>query len=185
MNLFEKIKKKKGDPCWKGYAQLGTKDKDGKEVPNCVPVSEVSDETLKSYTKKAMVDTVSNKKDRNAGMKKAYTRLAGLNKPIMEEEQLDEISQETKDSYKAKATDQIKQAEPYAKNSEYSSLAKRIIARRTKGLKLAEAEGAAPEMDIAPSTYVKKQGVSAEGEHSGRKVRRGAKGKITFNIQEK
>ena len=25
------------DPCWKGYRQLGTKKKNGKEVPNCVP----------------------------------------------------------------------------------------------------------------------------------------------------
>ena len=25
------------DPCWSGYKQVGTKIKDGKEVPNCVP----------------------------------------------------------------------------------------------------------------------------------------------------
>lgn len=25
------------DPCWKGYKQLGTKKKNGKEVPNCIP----------------------------------------------------------------------------------------------------------------------------------------------------
>ena len=25
------------DPCWKGYHQLGTKKKNGKEVPNCIP----------------------------------------------------------------------------------------------------------------------------------------------------
>lgn len=25
------------DPCWKGYKQVGTKKKNGKEVPNCVP----------------------------------------------------------------------------------------------------------------------------------------------------
>ena len=25
------------DPCWKGYKQYGMKDKDGKEVPNCIP----------------------------------------------------------------------------------------------------------------------------------------------------
>ena len=30
-------------PCWKGYEQIGTKMKDGKEVPNCVPLS-LSDE---------------------------------------------------------------------------------------------------------------------------------------------
>ena len=29
--------KKKKDPCWKGYRQVGMKKKDGKEVPNCVP----------------------------------------------------------------------------------------------------------------------------------------------------
>ena len=27
-------------PCWKGYKQIGMKEKDGKEVPNCVPVNE-------------------------------------------------------------------------------------------------------------------------------------------------
>lgn len=25
------------DPCWKGYHMVGTKTKDGREVPNCVP----------------------------------------------------------------------------------------------------------------------------------------------------
>ncbi len=25
------------NPCWKGYEPIGMKDKDGKEVPNCVP----------------------------------------------------------------------------------------------------------------------------------------------------
>lgn len=28
---------KKKSPCWKGYEQVGTKKKDGKKVPNCVP----------------------------------------------------------------------------------------------------------------------------------------------------
>jgi hypothetical protein len=28
-------------PCWDGYEQIGTKIKDGKEVPNCVPLEEV------------------------------------------------------------------------------------------------------------------------------------------------
>ena len=27
-------------PCWKGYKQVGMKDKGGKQVPNCVPISE-------------------------------------------------------------------------------------------------------------------------------------------------
>ncbi len=31
--------KRKDDPCWKGYKMVGMKDKGGKEVPNCVPMS--------------------------------------------------------------------------------------------------------------------------------------------------
>jgi len=30
----------KNDPCWKGYEMIGKKKKNGKEVPNCVPVKE-------------------------------------------------------------------------------------------------------------------------------------------------
>ncbi|MBC8111707.1 MAG: hypothetical protein H7Y04_11660 [Verrucomicrobia bacterium] len=29
----------KKDPCWDGYQQAGTKKKDGKTVPNCIPES--------------------------------------------------------------------------------------------------------------------------------------------------
>jgi hypothetical protein len=29
--------KKKSDPCWKNYKMVGTKKKNGKTVPNCVP----------------------------------------------------------------------------------------------------------------------------------------------------
>jgi hypothetical protein len=39
MNMATKKadKKKKADPCWKGYKKLGTKMKGGKKVPDCVP----------------------------------------------------------------------------------------------------------------------------------------------------
>ena len=33
-------KKMKNDPCWKGYEMIGKKKKNGREVPNCVPVEE-------------------------------------------------------------------------------------------------------------------------------------------------
>jgi hypothetical protein len=47
-NLFEMMEKvnpdfkaiNEDDSCWKGYKQYGMKEKDGKEVPNCVPVDE-------------------------------------------------------------------------------------------------------------------------------------------------
>ena len=32
------IEKMKDDPCWKGYQAVGMKNKNGKKVPNCVPV---------------------------------------------------------------------------------------------------------------------------------------------------
>jgi len=36
--LEEALKRQKDDPCWKGYVQLGSKQKGDKKVPNCVPV---------------------------------------------------------------------------------------------------------------------------------------------------
>jgi len=35
--LQEKNDKRPGDPCWKNYKMVGMKDKNGKQVPNCVP----------------------------------------------------------------------------------------------------------------------------------------------------
>jgi hypothetical protein len=33
-------KKYMKNPCWKGYKSIGTKMKDGRKVPNCVPANE-------------------------------------------------------------------------------------------------------------------------------------------------
>ena len=33
----EQSEKQEKDPCWKNYEHIGTKKKDGKKVPNCVP----------------------------------------------------------------------------------------------------------------------------------------------------
>ena len=49
------------DPCWEGYEQVGMKEKDGKQVPNCVP---------KGDTKKADEDKPLNKPMRDDGDKK-------------------------------------------------------------------------------------------------------------------
>lgn len=40
---------KEEGPCWPGYKQVGTKMKNGKEVPNCVPIDEEVNEKLKGY----------------------------------------------------------------------------------------------------------------------------------------
>lgn len=42
-------KEDKDDPCWDGYVQVGTKMKDGKEVPNCVPVDEAMKMVKEGY----------------------------------------------------------------------------------------------------------------------------------------
>ena len=34
------------EECWKGYEQIGMKDKNGKQVPNCVPIKEESSTEL-------------------------------------------------------------------------------------------------------------------------------------------
>jgi hypothetical protein len=49
-----KLQKSKDDPCWDSHVQLGTKKKNGKEVPNCVPKEEVElDEVTMSNSEKA------------------------------------------------------------------------------------------------------------------------------------
>ena len=36
--IAEKANSEKSDPCWDGYKQIGTKNMNGKIVPNCVRV---------------------------------------------------------------------------------------------------------------------------------------------------
>lgn len=70
---------------------------------------------------------------RNAKAKSLKAVGQGYGKKTNEAEDLEELNKSTIDSYKEKATDELKQAKKYSK-SEYGDLAKRVIARRTKGL---------------------------------------------------
>jgi len=54
-----------------------------------------------------------------------------------EVDQLDEISQQTKQSYLQKAKDQVKELEPHAKSGEYRDIAKNMMNRREKGIAMA------------------------------------------------
>ena len=45
INLLNELLTEKA-PCWKGYKQIGMKEKDGREVPNCVPINETEDPTI-------------------------------------------------------------------------------------------------------------------------------------------
>ena len=47
IKLIELLTEK--DPCWKGYKQIGMKEKDGREVPNCVPIEEGEDDDIEEY----------------------------------------------------------------------------------------------------------------------------------------
>ncbi len=47
----KKQSKSKSDPCWEGYEKIGMKMKNGKLVPNCVPIKKDKKKTDK--TKKA------------------------------------------------------------------------------------------------------------------------------------
>ena len=40
MSWKERYAKDKKDPCWKGYHQCGMKEKNGRQVPNCIPEGE-------------------------------------------------------------------------------------------------------------------------------------------------
>ena len=66
------------NPCWDGYEMIGTKMKDGKEVPNCVPISK---ESVKPYLSKDLLDydkplyPKSKKRYKEIDMKKVKKRL--------------------------------------------------------------------------------------------------------------
>lgn len=51
---YDKFILEKNDPCWKGYKQIGTKDKNGRTVPNCV--KEVSEARGKKETHKEFAE---------------------------------------------------------------------------------------------------------------------------------
>ena len=57
-------KKKKDDPCWKDYEMVGMKEKDGKEVPNCVPLEEQELEEAKPAKGKRFAKKVKGKSGR-------------------------------------------------------------------------------------------------------------------------
>lgn len=64
--FLEEVKKPTGklkNTCWKGYVAVGTKEKNGREVPNCVPKSEEVDldEDWQSVNRKDKTDGMSQK----------------------------------------------------------------------------------------------------------------------------
>ena len=62
MLRFKQFVEEKKDPCWDGYKQYGMKKKDGKEVPNCVQVSEATYKGRKVPLNKPMAGDVKKSK---------------------------------------------------------------------------------------------------------------------------
>jgi len=76
-DIDETEDKRKDDPCWKGYKQVGMKKKDGKEVPNCVPVEEKElEEARKEFKRLARIINETHLNDEIRGVWDAFDQLA-------------------------------------------------------------------------------------------------------------
>jgi len=88
-------KKKKSDPCWKGYEAVGMKMKGGRKVPNCVPVKEEA-----AKRKDEAQTAASEKIGREAGVKIAKTRLGKHPHSAFDSEQLERDESSIRDQAK-------------------------------------------------------------------------------------
>jgi hypothetical protein len=72
-----------GDPCWEGYKQVGMKKgKDGKMVPNCVPVDASDDSEFAAKKKRTISQTPAPKKDQIKGSSKNKKGSASGNRKV-------------------------------------------------------------------------------------------------------
>ena len=86
--ILESLKDPKDNPCWTGYKPVGTKEKAGKTVPNCVPKEESANKKSKDMARvnagamsKAEFDVKWNKP-----VKKSLAGPGGLYKNLVKEE---------------------------------------------------------------------------------------------------
>ena len=115
------------NPCWKGYKQVGMKQKDGREVPNCVPesVNEAPIHFNKQF-RKATSDLVKNKTVKNPETKKDVKLTTALNdKDHPAHNQAKSLFQRIKDKVMGKS---VNEASPTIKNKiskkDWSKIAK-------------------------------------------------------------
>lgn len=105
LELKEKIQKGKDDPCWKDYVQLGTKKKNGKEVPNCVPkesaVQEEStelDETITPKHVKMAIGVASDKRYAGGNMTGAVNAIEKIKKGLSDHPQVKAVLRKQNES---------------------------------------------------------------------------------------
>jgi len=91
-NVHDSMDEEKKDPCWDGYKQVGTKKKNEKEVPNCVPVNETSFEikhTSKDVTKARRakkIDALA--QGGTGGEQQNAARMSGVSLPSIKKEEI-------------------------------------------------------------------------------------------------
>lgn len=123
------IRKEKGLPDPSEYKKKLDNMKENKttEVPTSLKPGH-DEKKAKEVASKAKGNLVKGRQQ-SAGKDKAGKKLWWE-----EVEQLDELSPETKQSYKSKALLQIKELKPWTKKGEYKDLAKNMITKREKGV---------------------------------------------------
>lgn len=100
------------EDCWKGYKQVGMKDKGSKKVPNCVPIEEqyitedILDTLKNKFSKEKILQTLKDLKTKvsieGAETKEAYDLLiSGLQGNTLSDEDKKKISEQLKDLLKA------------------------------------------------------------------------------------
>lgn len=115
---------------------------------------------------------------RNAKAKSLKAVGQGYGKKTNEAEDLEELNKSTIDSYKEKATDELKQAKKYSK-SEYGDIAKRIMARRTSGLSRVLKRNESEE-DLDESAHPLTQNLPGKSTHITKKDIRHSDGGIVL-----
>jgi hypothetical protein len=79
------IEKMKDDPCWKGYQAVGMKTKNGKKVPNCVPVKKDAEHGEGDIATAEMTPNYLPKEPGAGDEKNPQMKEAGIRMPRMEE----------------------------------------------------------------------------------------------------
>ena len=134
-------KKMKGeDPCWTGYKMLGTKNKGGKQVPNCIPEEVVEEEKpglwANIHAKRKRIAAGSGERMRKPGSKGAPTADALRKSATEEVESIDEIS--TDGYYTAAAKSRMNAAVKVASSMGQDKQAKTKLDARNRGMKRVE-----------------------------------------------
>jgi hypothetical protein len=97
-NISKESVVKEESPCWKGYKQVGMKDKGGRQVPNCVPNESVTEAKGRGFASiqndmAKVVDTIESELEKyksNKGTDKAKQNVENLKKLNIQKQRLED-----------------------------------------------------------------------------------------------